>query len=70
MTTPVNCFILFCKDHRTDIQSNNPDLTNAEVSTILGQRWKNLDPKLKKEYTKRAEELKNVCSSLNSILNS
>lgn len=60
MGKPLNCFLLFCKDYRSSIQLTNPDLTNAEVTSLLGKNWRKLDPELKAIYTSKAKKLTEV----------
>mmetsp|Transcript_19267 Transcript_19267/g.24349 ORF Transcript_19267/g.24349 Transcript_19267/m.24349 type:complete len:128 (-) Transcript_19267:41-424(-) len=53
----MNCFLLFCKDHRSTLQENNKDKGNSEVTSILGQMWRELSPKSKADYKQRAQLL-------------
>ena len=60
MTRPVNCFILFCKANRKRTQLEYPDLSNSEISSILGAQWREMDESQKVSYKALAEEKRRV----------
>lgn len=62
-TNPLNSFFLFCQDYRKSIAVTNPELTNSEVSSQLGELWRKLDSKTKKSYVERAKKERNVSKS-------
>lgn len=43
-TNRYNPFILFNKEMRAKIKEEHPELDNYELSRIIGQQWKELDP--------------------------
>ncbi|KAK5582501.1 hypothetical protein RB653_004086 [Dictyostelium firmibasis] len=55
---PPNAFILFTMDKRKELRINNPELTNAMVSSLLGKEWKELHPSEKKKYVEKAATFK------------
>eukprot|EP00012_Vannella_robusta_P001725 CAMPEP_0206189260 /NCGR_PEP_ID=MMETSP0166-20121206/4071_1 /ASSEMBLY_ACC=CAM_ASM_000260 /TAXON_ID=95228 /ORGANISM="Vannella robusta, Strain DIVA3 518/3/11/1/6" /LENGTH=129 /DNA_ID=CAMNT_0053605159 /DNA_START=40 /DNA_END=429 /DNA_ORIENTATION=+ len=48
----MNCFFLFCRDHRAETQTQHADIGNSELTSILGQMWRDL-PQQKKQYYKQ-----------------
>ena len=62
---PVNCFLLYCRDNRADLQLKHPELSNATITSMLGKRWRELDTKQKAKYVTKAKQLKQVsCLSI------
>lgn len=53
---PLNSFFLYCVDQRTIVAESNPELSNAEVTSLLAKNWKELDPKIKSEYRTRSKK--------------
>mmetsp|Transcript_27237 Transcript_27237/g.44386 ORF Transcript_27237/g.44386 Transcript_27237/m.44386 type:complete len:265 (-) Transcript_27237:392-1186(-) len=51
---PQNAFVLFSNDFRDELHSNQPHLTNCQVSILLGHLWRELDPATKNIYIERA----------------
>ena len=62
-SAPMNCFLLYCQDYRALLTISNPGLSNAEITSMLGEKWRNLDPSIKKHYTKTAKKLRDVRES-------
>lgn len=56
---PPNSYVLFCSDHRDEVQSKNPSFSTIQVSQTLSKMWKELDPLQAKKYKDRANELYN-----------
>lgn len=52
---PLSAFMLYCKEHRETVKSNNPEVTFGGMGKLLGQQWGALDEEQKKKYTKLAE---------------
>ena len=48
----VNCFFLFCLEHRNSVSDKYPGQPNSEITSLLGKMWREL-PKEKKEYYKQ-----------------
>merc|ERR1712124_69070 len=42
MQKPVNSFLLFCKEHRSTVQTENPGYSNADVTSHLGKMWRSM----------------------------
>jgi len=61
---PVNSFFLFCLDERPKVQQQMPHLSNSEVTSRLGESWRDLDKRQKAQYKKKYEENKKVCNIL------
>lgn len=55
---PLSSFMFFCQQERQNIYSTDPLLKKkpAEVSKILGAKWKKLDEDNKKQYTDLAAQ--------------
>lgn len=50
----VNCFLLFCSENRAKVSSENPEQSNADVTSKLGKLWRELPDNQKKYYKERA----------------
>mmetsp|Transcript_3603 Transcript_3603/g.5469 ORF Transcript_3603/g.5469 Transcript_3603/m.5469 type:complete len:436 (+) Transcript_3603:242-1549(+) len=57
---PQNSFMIFSNDHRAMVQSNNPKLSNQEVSKVLGSLWSALDPAARAQYSQRASSIRDL----------
>ena len=62
MSEPVNCFLLFCKEERQTISQHCQAWDNSQVTSHLGELWREMDSKLKLQYKKRAATAKKVSS--------
>ena len=51
-----NSYLLFCKERRTALHAENPDISSREVTKMLAQEWKNLSNEEKQKYEKQKEE--------------
>lgn len=47
---PLPAFLAFSKEVRPTIVEQDPSLTFAEISSIIGEKWRDLDPAVKDEY--------------------
>jgi hypothetical protein len=47
-------YIIFCKDVRETVKTENPELNNKQIMTEMGNRWKNADEATKKKYEQLA----------------
>jgi len=54
----MNAFILFSNEMRSVIADENPHLSNAAVSVLLGQRWRDMAPTDKTCYVAAAKKIK------------
>jgi len=66
---PLNSFFLFCVDKRAAVAESNPELTNAEVTSLIAKKWKELDPKIKTEYRTRSKKDNEVSSKVSTLCN-
>ncbi|KAJ5766483.1 uncharacterized protein N7511_004099 [Penicillium nucicola] len=55
---PPNSFILYRQANHHAVKAANPDITNNEISRILGARWKNESDEIRQRYMILADDLK------------
>jgi len=55
---PMNAFILFSNEKRSELADLNPHLSNAAVSVLLGQRWREMHSGEKSGYVTAARRIK------------
>mmetsp|Transcript_11578 Transcript_11578/g.14373 ORF Transcript_11578/g.14373 Transcript_11578/m.14373 type:complete len:162 (+) Transcript_11578:157-642(+) len=58
MSEPVNCFLLFCKEERKTVSQHCRGWDNSQVTSHLGELWRQMDSRLKLKYKNRAETAK------------
>jgi hypothetical protein len=58
MKRPMNAFILFSNEKRSELADLNPHLSNAAVSVLLGQRWREMLSAEKSGYVMAAKRIK------------
>lgn len=54
----MNAFILFSNEKRSELADMNPHLSNAAVSVLLGQRWREMLPNEKSAFVAAAKRIK------------
>jgi len=54
----MNAFILFSNEKRSELADLNPHLSNAAVSVLLGQRWREMHANEKSSYVTTARRIK------------
>lgn len=54
----MNSFLLFSNELRPKLAAANPELTNAAVSVLLGERWKALPAAERAVYVEAAKKIK------------
>ncbi|CAO3642016.1 unnamed protein product [Cunninghamella blakesleeana] len=52
----LSAYMIFSKENRERIKSENPDATFGQIGKLLGEAWKNLDDEGKQKYNKLAED--------------
>lgn len=65
---PLNSFFLFCKDNRKEVKKENSNLSNSEVTAILGEQWRNAGVSVKEKYQDLAKKNREVNSCYNTVL--
>jgi len=53
---PRSAYILFCKDEREKVKEEFPGLSQPEIMSKMGARWKTVTPKRKKKYEKMSQK--------------
>ncbi|XP_055993310.1 uncharacterized protein LOC130044707 [Sorex fumeus] len=55
---PPSSFLLFCRAERDRVSFENPLLPMCKIACILGEMWKDLDPRKKNNYFQLAASLR------------
>ena len=50
----LTAYIFFCKEHRSVLKDEDPDLSTKEITSELGKRWRELSEKGRKPFDKLA----------------
>jgi len=56
---PLNAYILFCRDQRATVKSENPEMDSKQITSELASRWgkeKQADSQVFKKYTELSEK--------------
>ncbi len=54
---PMNSFLVWSRTERPKLAKQHRDLQNAEISRMLGERWKEMTPEQKQPYVDHAKSL-------------
>ena len=55
---PMNAFMVWAKTERKQLSNENPSIHNAELSKILGNRWKNMSDEEKEPFQRQSEAIR------------
>ena len=56
---PLTAFFIYQRQMRQELmKTGNVAMSNKEVMGMVGERWRNIDQDLRREYEQQAEELK------------
>ncbi|KAI7820507.1 high mobility group box domain-containing protein [Gamsiella multidivaricata] len=55
---PMNSYLIFNQEMRHKLLLENANLTVSEISRAIGQKWANMTPDMKREYTEKAATIK------------
>ena len=50
-------YIIFCQDRRAEVKEENPSFGPKQITSRLGELWRELDDDTKADYTRRSREL-------------
>lgn len=62
---PVNSFILYCQENRTKFRDQYPDLSNSDISKLMGDHWRAMEKTEKDSYKTRAAALRKEFREVN-----
>ena len=51
----MSAFLMYAQQKRRSLQSENPDMPNADISRLLGEMWRNASPSEKQPHIEREE---------------
>jgi len=50
-------YIIFCQDRRADVKEENPSYGPKQITSRLGELWRELDDETKANYNRRSREM-------------
>jgi len=62
---PQNCFLLFSNEYRKKLKEKYPNLTNIQLSKLLGDFWNALPLEKKRKYEDEADRMRQEFNALN-----
>mmetsp|Transcript_2858 Transcript_2858/g.4383 ORF Transcript_2858/g.4383 Transcript_2858/m.4383 type:complete len:392 (+) Transcript_2858:263-1438(+) len=52
---PMSAFLMFAQTKRRQLQAENPDIPNADISRMLGEKWRSASPEDKAPFLEREQ---------------
>ena len=52
-----SAYIIFCQDKRAEVKEENPSFGPKEITSKLGELWRELDVETKAQYSRRSKEM-------------
>ena len=52
---PMSAFLKYSQTRRSVVKTENPDMSNTDVSRLLGEMWRNASPKERAPYVEQEE---------------
>ena len=52
---PMSAFLMYAQTKRRELQKENPNIPNADISRLLGEHWRNATPEVKAPFIEREE---------------
>lgn len=53
---PMSAFLKYSQSRRTKVKADNPDMSNTDVSRLLGEMWRNATPRERAPYVEQEEK--------------
>ena len=52
---PMSAFLKYSQNKRSDVKEQNPDMSNTDVSRLLGEMWRNASEEVRRPYVEDEE---------------
>jgi len=53
---PMSAFLKYSKTRRREVKDENPDMSNTDISRLLGEMWRNASPEERRPYREQEEK--------------
>lgn len=53
---PMSAFLKYSKTRRKEVKQENPDMSNTDISRLLGEMWRNASPEERQPYREQEEK--------------
>ena len=53
---PMSAFLKYSKTRRREVKEDNPDMSNTDISRLLGEMWRNASPEERRPYREQEEK--------------
>jgi hypothetical protein len=57
---PMSAFLKYSQTRRATVKQDNPDMSNTDVSRLLGEMWRNANPKERAPYVEQEERERSI----------